>query len=497
MHLFASASTSQLSETDKVIRRPTKASNYDKSNPFPSPSPYTYIGGSEQGPKPMEINDLHFPRLPSKTSGSASSSVSSQQSYKEQTKGMESSSKSVLLSRAQNAYHQQYDDAEGAQRWEECKQKLSEHYIGNLAGKKDSPQHGTGKEQVINDTPSVPPRETAKPRIGRSFPVRLLSNPDDSEEPLSLNSSQNIGKAKVDQYQNRNITMDFDETVLKCISSVHGDLVEKELAEKEAAAKLEDTVTVSNVVASKNEPMSLPIIGLSAEAAVFVPRSKSVTPVPTMDPAESEPANVIGPASKSTGVNSVEIKPGVKNTKRQSPSIMVATSIGMNSPLTISPSISPGISPPISQVNAGSPASSLTGSPMFITPKWPPPPVFSQMSRPPPLQPPVLGPAAPRYVGGPTHPGHLPQPPYGFPGSRMVYSVTPPTVFHMPGMPPHYVSHTSPTSNSIEDQAVIATGQPIMATSEASRIMSSNGMYLFYINNKEFYKKMFITQAGE
>ena len=478
-----SSSISPLSQSDKVIRRPTKTTTQDdkyKPTFIPSsqymPPGYT-MGGFSKEKVPIEINDHHFPSLPTKTMAnhsSASSSISSQHEFKEVGKP-QGSTKNVLLSRAQNAYQQQYDDAEGAQRWEEYKQKISEHYLGNLANTPNTnePVKGVRRDQVFMDDPAVLQVEMAsKPRMGRSFPVRLLSNPDDGEEMVSPTPSAppGLGKATVtDDQLKHQISKDFDETVLKCISEVHNDLVDRDLVQKASGVKLEDQVAML-----KNEPMSLPIIGLSAEAAEFVPRPKAVTPAPTTDP---EPSSMLGPTSKSTNLSSVEFKHGVKSniTKRQSPTVLVGSSLGMRSPLTVSPSISPGISPPTSQVNNNSPAANLTGSPMFITPKWPPPPLYNAMTRPPPLQPPVLAPATTRFVSATTHPSHLPPPSFGFPGSRMVYSVTPPAVFHMTGMPPQYVPHTS-TTTSIEDQAAIATGQPIMATSEASRLISSNGM---------------------
>lgn len=433
------------------------------------------------GPRPdqisMEISDLHFPALPSRDS-EKSSDVSSSHSSKHSYKNIQqtSSSKSTLLSYAQNAYHQQYDDAEGAQRWEEYKQKYSEQYLGSVAVQKVTVS-GIKPQSVCTDDPAIVQAEVAKPRTGRKFPVRLLSN--SGEEEVSGLISQSVLK-KNEEFLNhkkfeRLNSADLDETVLMCISQVHDELIDaKELAHKAEEAKKRKPV---ETIDSRSQAMSLPTIGLSAEAAEFVPRSKPIkTATTTSEPVES--VSHLVSSSKTSNFSSVEIKPGVKNSKRQSPTVLVGSPLGMKSPVTVSPVVSPGISPPVSQVKSNSPAS-LTGSPMFITPKWPPP-LYHAMSRPPPVQPPLLTHPSPRFVTGHHNPTHLPPgaaPAYGFPGSGMVYSVTPPTIFRVPGLPAQYVQHSSQTANTIEDQAVIATGQPIMATSEASRLISPNGKF--------------------
>ncbi|XP_053399058.1 uncharacterized protein LOC123556256 [Mercenaria mercenaria] len=222
---------SSLSPSEKVIRRPSKpAASADKSSTNTSKlhpvgsseqllarglAPTFYLSGA-QGSGNSTVDeiemDLHFPQLPTKSSetnlSSASSSVSSQKSHTEQAK-TPSSSKTALLSQAQSAFNQQFDDAEGTQRWEQYKQKLSEHYLVNLTKEKpggtskaQSPSSDSKQSQSFPDDPAILQAELESPRsdkviqkeierprseTSRNFPVRLLSrSPDTVEDDVQV-----------------------------------------------------------------------------------------------------------------------------------------------------------------------------------------------------------------------------------------------------------------------------------------------------------------------
>jgi len=490
-------STSLLPQAQRVIQRPIKASRSDpclQQEHSPSRS-----SASSRDAVPIQ-DDLHFPKLPSKLSvadrTSSLSTQSSQLTIKSSLK-KPPSDPAILLSHAQNAYQQQFDDAEGAQRWEKCKQQLSEHYLGNF---KERPESSDSVQEIPSletsplfaDDSSILQAGVARPRShsGRSFPVRLLSNsPDDAvdlieqatllevkEEPLlDLKELQRINSA------------DLDETVLKCIYEVEGDLLtENEIAKSTGLQRSRETVTEAPTSTS-HEPMTLPTIGfLSANAAEFVPRPKPVTTASTTNtttttqstPPQLQPLS--GPSSKVSKSNAVEIKPGVKNSKqRTSPTVLVgspltvSTPVQMGSPLALSPSISPGLSPP---------GSGIAVNPMFITPKYQG--LFNTIQRP--QGPPAMVPAfqqsfistspAPRIPPpGPNAAYRFPTPSVGtsFPyAPRVVFSVAPPQRYHMPGMPAHYVTQQSPgpappqLTTKMPPNAAMVTGQPIMATRE-------------------------------
>ncbi|XP_060570620.1 uncharacterized protein LOC132728916 [Ruditapes philippinarum] len=533
-------SASSLSPSEKVIRRPSKpASGGDKGSSNTSklhhvgpsekllarglaPPIYT-SGAQESGSSAVdEIEmDLHFaPTKLSETNiSSASSSVSSQKSHTEQGKPP-NSSKTVLLSQAQSAFNQQFDDAEGTQRWEQYKQKLSEHYLVTLT--KDKPStaskgKSSNKESYTDDpailqaelqSPSsdkVVQKEAERPRseTSRSFPVRLLSRSPDTVEddvpvPILISGQNAATRAGLSELMGSNniSNSELDETVFKCIYEVHGDLLdEKELGTLTKNSEGEKSSTPTSfrqtvispagkpAAQQSNEAMTLPTIGLSVDAVEFVPRPKSVTnksalasPTEVKDPSPQ-------PASKMPKSSSIEIKSGVKNVQRNQ------TTVSVGSPLTISPSISPGLSPPTTHMN--SPVANLTGSPMFITPKWPQ--MFHTINHPPPMPPTVLATTTSRFMN-PNHAHHLSPPGYRFPpagplpySSRMVYSVAPPPLFRMAGVPRYVQQASLKVGDNMEDRAAIATGQPIMATSEASRLISPPALKLVnmsYIEQK-------------
>lgn len=422
--------------------------------------------------------DLNFPQLPLRPSeNNLSSASSSVHSFSEVSKKKPSSSKTALLSQAQNAFNQQFDDAEGSQRWEECKDKLSEHYLTNLKGSNDSVPMQISSASVYPDDPAILQAELARPRSepvhakldvekqrsesGRSFPVRLLSRSPDSAEDMKTVSTSMLGHGAMKITGTDDLmrsTGDIDDTVLKCIYEIQSDLLDEEELQHRLRAQhdnINDSSAADNKSSthSSNKPMTLPTIGLSVNAAEFVPRSK---PVATTSANEVVDSPSPEPTSRTKRSNSVEIKAGVKNISISSPSIPI------RSPLTVSPALSPGLSP---QMN--SPVANLTGSPMFITPKWPQ--VHSGM---PPLQHVVLAP--PQQYVHPTPAHHISPPAYRFPpaasvpySTRMVYSVAPSPLFRAAGVSP-YVQQ--PNTQNIEERAAVATGQPIMATSESSQL---------------------------
>ncbi|WAQ99673.1 N42L2-like protein [Mya arenaria] len=510
-------SSSPLSQSQKVIQRPTKTGSADQSVGVGS-SPNLLPAGT-RGNVPIE-DDAHFPRLPSKPSERRNTpSPHSQKSHSEQVK-QPAANKGALLSNAQNAFQQQYDDAEGAQRWEECKLKFSKQYLNAYSNKSDNKSHEDSspdleKPPVFGDDPAILQAGVSRPRpsSGRSFPVRLLSNsPDDDDDDSSEGGRQsgllvqNLAK-KRDALSGRSERLrrlnsaDLDETVMKCIYQVHGDLLdEDELSIKQT---LRDESTESAEISTARQPMTLPTVGLlSAEAAEFVPRPRPVTPASAIESVVTSPVTVVsqksqnqpvsGPASKVSKSVAIEIKPVIKNVKGTSPTVLigspmtVSTHCHMTSPMAISPSLSPGLSPGLSPPNHLNQASSLAGSPMFITPKYQglfqtigrPPPMFQQsqgyLARPPP-NPPRLASAGPpagyRFpVGNPQMGAQVQFAP------RMMFSVAPPTRYHMSGVPAQYV-HAKPghLSDNLDERAAIATGQPIMATSEKTRMNSVAG----------------------
>lgn len=531
----SSTAVSRLSPSEKVIRRPAKAAsastsvtdtsrvkNVGSSELTTGLAPKFYLSGAQGNGNSAvdEIEmDLHFPQLPTKSSeanlSSASSSVSSHKSYSDLAK-THVSSKTALLSQAQSAFNQQFDDAEGTQRWEQYKQKLSEHYLINLTkdnvgatGKAFNSAASLKQSASLPDDPAILQAELESPRSdhviqkersesARNFPVRLLSrSPDTVDENTKSSGSK----------QNTNLdSADLDETVLKCIYEVQGDLLDDQELERSCLSQNPEQkslgtpdnpgqsvgISVSRPVAQQsNEAMTLPTIGLSVDAEEFVPRAKpSVSPVTVKkEQIDSSPQpaskgsksvakeatdSIPQPASIGSKSSSIEIKSGVKNAQ------INTTSCPDRSPLTISPSLSPGISPPTTLM--GSPVANLTGSPMFITPKWPP--VLHSMNHPPPMAPTVLASTSSRFVG-PTPAHNLSPQGYRFaPGvplpysSRMVYTVAPPPpMFRMAGMPQYVQQPNVQIGDHLGDRAAIATGQPIMATSESSRLISlSSGL---------------------
>lgn len=524
------AAASRLSPSEKVIRRPAKAAA--ASNSVTDTARVKNVGSSEllsKGLPPKfylsgaqgngnstvdEIEmDLHFPQLPKKSSetnlSSASSSVSSHKSFSDLAK-THASSKTALLSQAQSAFNQQFDDAEGTQRWEQYKQKLSEHYLINLTkdnvgapGKPLNTAVSLKQSASVPDDPAILKAELESPRSdhviqkersesARNFPVRLLSRSPDTVDENTKSSGFK---------QNANLdSADLDETVLKCIYEVQGDLLDDKELERSCLSQNPEQKSVGTptsqgqsvgtsvnrpVAQQSNEAMTLPTIGLSVDAEEFVPRAKPATsPVTvtkelidsTSQPSSKESVSVTKefinstpqPASKGSKSSSIEIKSGVINAQ-------INTSCPVRSPLTISPSLSPGISPPTTLKS--SPVANLTGSPMFITPKWPP--VLHSINHPPPMAPTVLASTSSRFVG-PTPAHNLPPQGYRFApavplpySSRMVYTVAPPPpMFRMAGMPQYVQQPNVQIGDHLEDRAAIATGQPIMATSESSRLIS-------------------------
>ncbi|KAL4230773.1 NEDD4-binding protein 2 [Mactra antiquata] len=499
--------TSTLSPSEKVIRRPGKSSSVENgknidhvhdamvAQGFQSNAYFTQSKSSEKMVSVDEIEmHVNFPQLKSQFQenvSSTSSSVNSQRSFKEVTK-KPVSSKNALLSQAQSAFNQQFDDAEGTQRWEECKDRLSEHYLtnfrdGSSVGLKSSPFVGSKQSSVssiLPDDPAILQAELSRPvskphyviqdvekhrtESGRSFPVRLLSRSPDSLNEMKSTPTSTISHGLVKKSVPEDIVKgsgDLDETVLKCIYEINGDLLDVKEIENTSTVQTEDLSTFpSSNIDSKynNEPMTLPTIGLSVNAAEFVPRPK---PVVTSSPTEVVNAPSPEPTSRRKRSNSVEIKAGVKTHNITSPTIP------LGSPLTISPALSPGLSPQSTQMN--SPVANLTGSPMFITPKWPQ--VHSGMPQ---LQHVVIAPAPPqRFMHQPpTH--HISTPGFAYPptpsvpySTRVIYNVAPPPLFRAAGVSP-YVPQSSMQHN-LEDRAAVATGQPIMATSESTQLGQS------------------------
>lgn len=515
---------SSLSPSERVIRRPSKvqtasdktATNTSKLKNVGSSeqllarglAPTFYLSGNQgnQNSTVDEIEmDIHFSQLkkksPENNQSSASSSVSSQRSYSEIAK-TPSSSKTALLSQAQSAFNQQFDDAEGTQRWEQYKQKFSEHYLINLTKDKTGvPSKGQGsaispRQSAIPDDPAIlqaeiksPNRvsavstETERPRseTSRSFPVRLLSkSPDTVEDDVKTSGSVAEKRAKADSDSVNLDSADLDETVLKCIYEVQGDLLYgrelkcSSLSQNADHLNSRTPVSVGQLSINKpiaqqsNEAMTLPTIGLSVDAQEFVPRPKPTVPAVAVTSATELTDFSPQPASKVTKSSSVEVKSGVKNAQMRTP---------VGSPLTVSPSLSPGISPPASHMS--SPAASLTGSPMFITPKWPS--VIHKLNHPPPMTP-------PHHLS----PGYRFQPGVPLPySSRMVYTVAPPPpMFRMAGMSQYVQQPNIQIGEHIEDRAAIATGQPIMATSETSKLMTKGHTTATLVNQAFIEEKV-------
>ncbi|KAH3841828.1 hypothetical protein DPMN_115309, partial [Dreissena polymorpha] len=491
---------SQLSPSQKVIQRPQKGSANSSRTASPSTythDPYNARGGASPlhasiAQNTLPINDdEHFPSLASAVVSRPDGYLSSGSQRLQGDRKQQAAApiKGALLSLAQNAYQQQYDDAEGAQRWEQCKQNLSEHYLEKFSKQSAKLEENSDNITVPISRPVFAGSQAGRSEngvqtsTGRKFPVRLLSSDLDENtvgNPAGVNFRSNILEQKKDSMPGnsgnskleRQNSTELNETVLKCLQEVENDLLDEH--EFPMKSRNVDSVNVKTESPKANQPMTLPTIGLlSADAAEFVPRPKPVSSpaddsgeIPSNDKNSDNLSNVSGPTSQRpiSNSNAVHKKGGVRN-----PALDHTESHSVNPPLAVSPGLSAGVSPPVSQV---SPIANLTGSPMFITPKW--------MNRPPLAQ--INAPT--RFVAaGPqtvTHAalGQAARLGYRFPlryPPHVVFTAAPaPRQFHVAGLPAHYVHQQPvPMKDSIEDRAVIATGQPIMATAESAIHASS------------------------
>lgn len=375
----------------------------------------------------------------------------------------------------------------------------------NLESTYSSTKTGLTSAGHVKDgaSPSRPKLE-----MNRNFPVRLLSkSPDEIHEkvsfpqPLHQSSSESVltkSNIKVDIAHPE--SFELDETVISCLSEINHELLDEtekktdkrlyrrsrsssirsQTSENESGGTGCSTPDPSHMRTStpNNQPMTLPVIGLSVEAPEFVPRPKKTK---TEEVAQSSSETVAVTAS------TISSRPSPAPLKVETKSIPVPVSsphqgispvIRLGSPRLAVVSPGSAISPP---TNVSVPNSAhLTGSPMFITPKWQPvfPGMYSPQQPPPPLQPRIVPQQIPQQISQQL-PQHLP-PNYRFsppgtqfsPYSGVVYPVGARPVFRVAGLPPRLpqvpVQQGVQVVKEVNDNMVaMATGQPIMVTREA------------------------------
>lgn len=345
----------------------------------------------------------------------------------------------------------------------------------------------------------------ARPRLemNRNFPVRLLSkSPEETHENITFPQTMHHSLSEsVLSKKNKNIaqseSFELDETVIKCISEINHELLhEKEkkteqvlfghsksssirsqASENEGGGTGTSSPDPSHVRPStstpSNHPMTLPVIGLSVEAPEFVPRPKKTK---TEEAIKCSSESVVVTSTRCSPISAAALKVDTKSVSNTvpagSPHQGMTPTIRMGSPrITV---VSPGcaISPP-SNIPVSNSAH-LTGSPMFITPKWQPvfPGVYTSQPPPPPLQPHLVAQRLPQQLPQPFSPGYrYPQAGTQFPAySGVVYPVGTRPVFHVAGLPPRIsqvpMPQNVPMVTEVNDMVAMATGQPIMATRE-------------------------------
>ena len=484
---------SKLSPNERIIGRPAKTESQDFLLPRGSAT------GQKRFLSPSSSDlDVHFPRLPSKCSA-PSSAFSSESSHSQQSGKYSGtlSSDTTFISQAQSAYNQQYDDAASAQRWEQYKQKFSEHYVESIENSQSEENTAFRENQNVSNLESHEfvgksdaDRDSSRSKSGRNFPVRLISR--DYDENTALERQEKSSRLD---------SADLDESIFKSIYEAQNEQFLEHIADDKPENRQQ--ITGSNtprqgISTPSNQPMTLPVIGLSVEAEEFVPRSKLIkSDQGEFNTTESSmPSSVQEPNTSRS--SAIEIKPGARNVKGDSPA-----SFQIGSPIHVSPTISPALSPgqqshrspPSSSVGTSNSAS-LAGSPVFLTLKW------SQglqgVPAPPHHQTPILT-TSPGYLTRPQpHPQHHaaayrihrgPPPIHLQPG--MVYPVAQTPFFRIP--PPHITAlrqapaHVPHPSKDLEDRAALATGSPIMATGESQRkVQPSAGRSESLPNNRIF-----------
>lgn len=371
----------------------------------------------------------------------------------------------------------------------------------------------TGQVQggVFSDSPPGVSGKGVKPgrqklEMSRNFPVRLLSkSPEEVHEKISFSQTMHhsvsesvLSKTNINTKGVQPESFELDETVIKCITEINHDLLDD--TEKKTDKGIFGRSRSSSIrsLASENEsggtgcstpdpsymrtstpsnhPMTLPVIGLSVEAPEFVPRPKKTK---TEELAQSSPETVASTCTTtSSPLSSAPLKIDTKSTSVpvSSPHQSVQGAppyIRIGSPriAVVSPGVA--ISPP-SNVSVTNSAH-LTGSPMFITPKWQPvfPGVYSPQQPPPPLQPRLVAQQLPQQM-----PSSYRFPPPGTqfpPYSRVMYPVGTQPVFRVAGLPPRQVPMPQVVSE-VKDMAAMATGQPIMATGKSVHSTHREGM---------------------
>lgn len=396
----------------------------------------------------------------------------------------------------------------------------------NLENESDSLQSGLMKLTGQDKGDINPVRQRLE--MNRNFPVRLLSkSPDEVREKITFPETMHHSVSEsVLSKKNRNIevaqpeSFELDETVIRCITEINHEILDEtekktdrglfgrsrsgsvlsQASENESGGTGCSTPDPSHVRTStpSNLPMTLPVIGLSVEAPEFVPRPKKTK---TEEIAQSSSETVaVTSSTRSSPLSSAPLKVETKATPIPIRSPHQAIHVPVSSPHQAIPVSSPHQAVPVSPphqglspiIRIGSPriavvspgcaisppsnvsvtnSAHLTGSPMFITPKWQPvfPGIYSPQQPPPPLQPRLVAQQLPQ------HPQQFP-PSFRFsppgtqfpPYSRVMYPVGARPVFRVAGMPPRLSQVPMPqVVTEVNDIVAMATGQPIMATRES------------------------------
>ena len=357
-------------------------------------------------------------------------------------------------------------------------------------------------EDVFSDDPAVMKARVDKPlrprlEMNRNFPVRLLSkSPEELHEKISFpqtihhSSSESVlSKSSKSSEIVQQESYELDETVIKCISEINNELLDEteKKAEKRSHCRSRSSSirsqasenesistgcstpdpTYARTSTPSNQPMTLPVIGLSVEAPEFVPRPKKtkteeIAQTHPDTPSASTTSSPLSSAPLKVHVDTKPIPIPVSSTKQG-----LSPVIRMGSPgiAVVSPNCA--ISPPsnISVTNTAH----LTGSPMFITPKWQPvfQGIYAPQQPPPPLQPRLLPQQLPPSF-------RLPPPGTQFPPySRVMFPVRAQPVFRVAGIGSRLTQVPMPNNvqmmTEMKDRVAMATGHPIMATGEARR----------------------------
>ena len=370
----------------------------------------------------------------------------------------------------------------------------------NLGNESESPKSGPLKQEhhedgVFTDDPAVMKAkivEPVRPRLemNRNFPVRLLSrSPEEVHEKLSfpqtMHNSVSESVLSNKTKGNEDVqpeSFELDETVIKCISEINNELLDemekktdKGSRERSRSSSIRSQASENESVGTgcstpdpshtrtstpSNKPMTLPVIGLSVEAPEFVPRPKK-TKIEEVAKTVSETPATARSSPLSSATLKVDTKPIPIPVTSSNQGLSPVIRMGSPSIAVVS-SANCAISPPANLPVTNS--AHLTGSPMFITPKWQPVfrGIYTPQQPPPPLQPRLVAQQLPPNYRFP--PPVTQFPPY----SRVVYPVGAQPVFRVAGIPPRLSQVPMPQGvqmvTEVNDRVAMATGQPIMAT---------------------------------